>query len=46
MRRIEAVRVAARARMGLDDVARLVIPQPVIVAAQRNGGTMSALAIS
>ena len=42
MRRLEAIRVAAGERMGLGNVAGLVIPKPVIVAAPRNGGTISA----
>lgn len=41
MARLEALRIEAGARMGLGDVARLVIPKPVLVAAPKRGGTIA-----
>ena len=42
MRRIEALRLEAGRRMGLCDVTDLVIPKPVLLAAPRHDGALSA----
>lgn len=42
MHRLETLRRVAGARMGLGDVAHLVIPKPVLIAPSRDGGTFSA----
>lgn len=41
MTRLEALRVEAGQRMGFANAADLVIPKPVLIAAPRNGGTIS-----
>ncbi|MBS0246166.1 MAG: 4-oxalomesaconate tautomerase [Proteobacteria bacterium] len=42
LRRLEAVRIAAGERMGLRNVASLVIPKPVLVSEPARGGTICA----
>jgi 2-methylaconitate cis-trans-isomerase PrpF len=42
LRRLEALRIAAGERMGLRNVARLVIPKPVLVSEPGRGGTICA----
>jgi hypothetical protein len=42
MKRLETLRLEAGRRMGLGDVADLVIPKPVLVAPPRAGGTLAA----
>ena len=42
LKRLEAIRIEAGERMGLKDVAKLVIPKPVLLAKPRAGGTISA----
>ena len=42
LERLESIRLQAGAAMGLGDVSQMVIPKPVLLAAPRHGGTLSA----
>ena len=42
MDRLETIRIEAGERMGFKNVAQSVIPKPVLIAAPRNGGTITA----